>query len=61
MKPRHEVHLSLSAPHKDAFTTRPHFIYHPDPLGNGSVQLSCDTCLICNQARLHLCGAGMRH
>ncbi|WP_419219431.1 CbrC family protein [Pseudomonas syringae] len=55
------MHLSLSAPNKDAFTTRPHFIYHPDPLGIGSVQLSCDTCLICNQARLHLCGAGMRH
>ena len=31
--------------------TLPHFIYHPDPVGSGSVQPSCATCVSCNQAR----------
>ena len=31
--------------------TLPHFIYHPDPVGTGSVQPSSDTCVSCNQAR----------
>lgn len=31
--------------------TLPYFIYHPDPLGSGSVQPSSTVCVSCDQAR----------
>lgn len=32
-------------------TTLPHFRYHPDPMGTGSIEASAETCRCCGQAR----------
>lgn len=32
-------------------TTLPHFTYHPDPVGTGSITASAETCRCCGQAR----------
>jgi uncharacterized protein CbrC (UPF0167 family) len=37
----------------------PHFKYHPDPIGTGSIEASAETCRCCGQARGYIYTAGV--